>query len=842
MITALQNFISKKGKFVFILLLVVVIISFVLYLSQGTSIFDFFPDPNRQKKEFYGVDLNDPDQNRQLSATNRVASRFGAIIEPSAEAMEQADRQYVENMQSQIQAAFRAGRENIDQEALQRLFGYMQSWPNFPKSLKIREIARSGFADYEFSQSSIRAKIIMDHLADRWNLLPLYLNDPRINDYFLDYVKRMDPSLGSEENRTRALSFVGQRNGFSGRSVESILFSHFRANEVDRIFSAGAFALEEEAKLDLVASSFAWDADLVSLEAVDLNLTDPQIFSISFNENPKVGDEVSISYGGNTKTIIFTDAPKDKNGTKLFCQVGDSLGDTINGFLETVESASFGFNANQGEQGTILITPNRQTLPRVRPQLTSPSSAIQVANLIEEDLIAFHESRKDDDLFANPAKTFATAVTFSPKLFLTTPPQPDEARMRSYFERNRLSFDPPAPAPSDGNQSEAEKGARGPVGAVDANESLDLVSSSPLSVDSNESNESSEILVTFEQVKEQVRSRIIEGDRIDAERDAEDLAKEKALEFLDDINQLGDRLRNKYDTYQKRRNSTELAKLLEDKNISLSKVSFSDKDLTLQGRILGLETRESERRANREPLSEVQALNEKLFFTRSIRKSRNGFVVFILDQKTQKSSGTYASASFADLYREYADDQKADSFADASDEYFAALSDGNATDNIKVTEISISRKGAQSVRSSYDSRSRKLSAELGDLQSEREEISSLERDANATDIDLARKKVLDEQIDGLRDVQAELNKERSLAVRLAEACSELEADSVWSELERTTEQALFVRLRKVYSLVDLNPSSEELNQRGSDLELAKAERARDELLKSMGDRELAKED
>ena len=142
-------------------------------------------------------------------------------------------------------------------------------------------------------------------------------------------------------------------------------------------------------------------------------------------------------------------------------------------------------------------------------------------------------------------------------------------------------------------------------------------------------------------------------------------------------------MRNKYDTYQKRRNSTELAKLLEDKNLSLSKVSFSDKDLTLQGRILGLETRESERRANREPLSEVQALNEKLFFTRSIRKSRNGFVVFILDQKTQKSSGTYESASFADLYREYADDQKADSFADASDEYFAGLSDGNATDGFR---------------------------------------------------------------------------------------------------------------------------------------------------------------
>ena len=197
MITALQNFISKKGKFVFILLLVVVIISFVLYLSQGTSIFDFFPDPNRQKKEFYGVDLNDPDQNRQLSATNRVASRFGAIIEPSAEAIEQADRQYVENMQSQIQAAFRAGRENIDQEALQRLFGYMQSWPNFPKSLKIREIARSVLRIMSFPVlNSCKLFWITWQIAGICFPCILMI---RINDYFLDYVKRMDPSLGRGE-------------------------------------------------------------------------------------------------------------------------------------------------------------------------------------------------------------------------------------------------------------------------------------------------------------------------------------------------------------------------------------------------------------------------------------------------------------------------------------------------------------------------------------------------------------------------------------------------------------------------------------------------------------------
>ena len=97
MITALQHFISKKGKFVFVLLLLVVIVSFVLYLAQGSSVFDLFPDPNRQKKDFYGTDLNDPDKNRLLSMTNRVASDFGAIVEPLSEDAEVSDRKYIEN-------------------------------------------------------------------------------------------------------------------------------------------------------------------------------------------------------------------------------------------------------------------------------------------------------------------------------------------------------------------------------------------------------------------------------------------------------------------------------------------------------------------------------------------------------------------------------------------------------------------------------------------------------------------------------------------------------------------------------------------------------------------------
>ena len=50
--------------------------------------------------------------------------------------------------------------------------------------------------------------------------------------------------------------------------------------------------------------------------------------------------------------------------------------------------------------------------------------------------------------------------------------------------------------------------------------------------------------------------------------------------------------------------------------------------MNVQAMVLGLEKRESERRANKEALSEVSQLTEKLFFTRSVRKTRDGYAVF----------------------------------------------------------------------------------------------------------------------------------------------------------------------------------------------------------------------
>ena len=37
--------------------------------------------------------------------------------------------------------------------------------------------------------------------------------------------------------------------------------------------------------------------------------------------------------------------------------------------------------------------------------------------MLKDELAVFHDDRKEDDLFAKPARTFATAVLFSPKKF-----------------------------------------------------------------------------------------------------------------------------------------------------------------------------------------------------------------------------------------------------------------------------------------------------------------------------------------------------------------------------------------------------------------------------------------
>ena len=838
MITALQNFISKQSKVLFPVLLIVIIVSFVLYLSQGSSVFDLLPDPNREPNELYGVDLNDPDQRRLINMSNRVAADFGAIISPADDIFEEADRQFLQNMQAQLQAAFQANQENIDRNALQQMFGFMQQWPNLPRFVKVREIARSGINNFEFFESSSHSKISLDGQADGWGFLPLHLNHPRINLRFDDFLKSLDPSLKDESNRTRALQFTGQRRGFSARDTETILYSHFRAIQVDRVFNEGGLSLSKEGELDLHAEQFAWDAEALSIQLSDLNLSNPPIAKVELMGTLDAESELIINYAGKRTTFEFSEKIKDQNGSRVFVKLEDDTPSSLRALKEAVQEQNLALDSNI-EGNHLVLTPKIEELPVAKPKISSTSS-IKVLQDLEEELMAYHDENKLESVFAEPSRTFATSLTFSTSDFLRIPPEPDEARMLAYFERNKDQFSAPPTDLGDSNSSEDLNGAKGPTGLEEVNSTEENKSiNGTLELDllkdlGGDLNNSQSIAVTFEQVRDQVRQRIIDGDRIDAERYALSDARDAALAFLDELNQLQDNLRSKYATYQERRNSTEMSALIAKHNAETKTFSFTDKDMAVRGAILGLETRESERRSNRQPLEEVKSLNERGFFTRSVRKARKGYVVFLFDKFAESGPGSYASVSFKDLYTGYTDKIKSEALQNHADDLFKDMDDSpKSILQENGILVGVERKNATGVRSFYDKRNRSLDQELSPLQEEVTAINDAERDGNATDLQLAKKPKLEERISAMRDQQASLNRERSLAVRLLEACSSLSTTNRWEELERSENEIIFARLLGVYSLRPKLLEEKLISDRVLDLEYARAEKVRSKLVEDL---------
>ena len=827
MITALQNFISRKGKPVFLFLLIVVCVSFVLYLSQGTSIFDFMPDPNREKKEFYGTDLNDPEQRRVLSVTNKVASDLGAIISPTREVLEAADVRYFENLQAQLRAAYQPeNRDKIDQEAMQSMFGYMQSWRNFPDAVKVMAIARSGDYDYEFSESSIRAKLIMDSLAEDFGFLPLVLNDPAINSLYHNFINQMNPMLADDENRSNAFQNLARFRGVAPRDVDAILYEHYRAHQIDRIFTNSGYSLDLEGEIELHRDQFAWDAEAISLSSDDFDFNEPSLFSVMLEAQPTPGEHVTIDLGGYKATFEFTASSKEANGSKYFVSIGKDKSASLKALSLVMASSPLGVKGSISGN-TLSLMSEGSTLSSKIPSFQTSSSTIKVVFVLRDELESFHEEVKMDAKFVQPARTYATVVSFESGDFYTSLTEPDEARMRSYFERNKMLFEPLPPVPSTDSIKE-DTGAKGPTGEKgkesETNSSqIEQVDLSTLETNSEEQTKPK--VVSFEEVREEVMKRIMEGDKIDAERESAELTQQAALDFLDSVNSIGEKARSGFPNYQEFRNSKELEELIKTSGAKLKKISFAKRDMAIQSRVLGLETRENERRANRDPLVEVDALNNKLFFTRSIRKSKDGYVVFILDRKTEEEPSQFKDVEFSTLYAEFVKKQRANAFGKWIDQEFVKLTQGNFEFGEAQT-LNLNAKSSQAVRASYDAKSSKIRNQLRELQDERTKISSAERESNATAQQKQRKVVLDQEIEDLRESQAAVNRERLLANQLLDVVNTLEPDGVWVEQERTGESVLFVRLNGVYTLRAKKAEPELITGRVRDLEYSRSENVR----------------
>ena len=261
----------------------------------------------------------------------------------------------------------------------------------------------------------------------------------------------------------------------------------------------------------------------------------------------------------------------------------------------------------------------------------------------------------------------------------------------------------------------------------------------------------------------------------------------------------------------------------------------------VQAAILGIERRESERRSNREPLEEVANLNEVLFFTRSIRTVRDGFAVFLLDRKVEEKAGQYDSTSFSALFKGFLEKRKLDTFNRKSDQVFSGLEadENNQTLLESGDYLSIDGKGSDQLQQFYGGKNQRLRNRLNKLEEERNQITSLEREDNATSDQLKRKNELDLLIENIRDEQDKLNKDRSLAIQLSDACQNLEVGAGWSELERTDQSVVFVRLKGVYSVKKREAEKTEILTRVQDLENARADKNRDLILETLINQELA---
>ena len=154
------------------------------------------------------------------------------------------------------------------------------------------------------------------------------------------------------------------------------------------------------------------------------------------------------------------------------------------------------------------------------------------------------------------------------------------------------------------------------------------------------------------------------------------------------------------------------------------------------------------------------------------------------------------------------------------------MKDADIKDFSKLENVftEVKRKNSSGVRSYFDRLNSSLSREIEPLQEELSAINDAERDSNATAEELSRKPVVSDQIEDIREKQARLNRERSLAIRLVDACPSLSNSNQWEELERTDEEVVFARLLGVYTMRAKQQNAEDINARVEELEFARAEK------------------
>ena len=206
----------------------------------------------------------------------------------------------------------------------------------------------------------------------------------------------------------------------------------------------------------------------------------------------------------NSRFLFSIIRTKKQNGTKYFVQITKELSSTVKALASEIKTANIGFKVKlSGEELSLVFEENTQS--GKIPKFETDSQNIQIHDHLTDPIKSFFEEVKTDEVFVEPARTFASVVSFDSDQYYSPLPEPDEARMKSYFERNKELFEPLPVVPIE-DSAEVEAGAKGPTGPAGIAESNSTV------VDQNKTT------VTYEEKKEEVRNRIIEIDKLDAQK------------------------------------------------------------------------------------------------------------------------------------------------------------------------------------------------------------------------------------------------------------------------------------------------------------------------------------
>ena len=259
-------------------------------------------------------------------------------------------------------------------------------------------------------------------------LCPFELIIHALNLRFDDFINRLDPGLLMRQIAPEPCNSLGNVVVSAHAIPETILYSHFRATEVDRIYNEGGLSLHREGELDLHAENFAWDAEAVSVNVDDLNYTNPPIAVIELVNNPKTNSELSINYANKNRTLLFSDLKKDQNGSRVYVLIGKTDTPTTSALRSALEDLDFGLEVLD-DGNSVILTPEIDRLPVNKPQIATTSEDIKISGLLDDQLLAYHDANKFDSVFEEPARTFATSLTFTSADYLKLPPPPDEARM-----------------------------------------------------------------------------------------------------------------------------------------------------------------------------------------------------------------------------------------------------------------------------------------------------------------------------------------------------------------------------------------------------------------------------